>query len=179
MKWINHCAIAASLTLPFNPSALPVSLLGATAPDWLEKLLLLFGVKVKHRRETHYLSHILIALAISCFLAEIHPYFLWFMIAYLSHWFCDALTITGVPISPLSKNNTTFFGGRIRTGEFKEYLLCFSILALSLWAFSPQLSKFIAQQQIKFNVYFMDYKELNELEIIDNKEYLERRFKFF
>lgn len=179
MKWINHCAIAAALTLPFNPSALPVSLLGATAPDWLEKVLLLFGVKVKHRKETHYLSHILIALIISCFLAEIHHFFFWFALAYLSHWFCDALTISGVPISPLSKHNTTFFGGRIRTGEFKEYILCFSILALSCWAFSPSLLNFIQAQQIKFNVYFMDYKELNNLQIIDNKEYLERRFKFF
>ncbi|EAH5044214.1 metal-dependent hydrolase [Campylobacter coli] len=179
MKWVNHCAIAAAITLPFNPSALPVALAGATAPDWLEWLLKAFGIPVKHRRETHYLSYILIALGFSFLLSEFSTFFLWFMIAYLSHWVCDALTITGVPISPLSKNNTTLFGGRIRTGEPKEYLLCFGILFFSLYIFSPSITNFLIQKQIQFNVYFMDYKRLNELSIIDNKEYLEKRFKFF
>ena len=179
MKWINHCAIAAAITLPFNPAALPISLAGATAPDWFEWILKAVGIKVKHRRQTHYLSNILIALIIAFLLYKISPFFMWFVLAYLSHWICDSLTITGVPISPLSKTNTTLFGGRIRTGEPKEYVLCFSILAFVLWVFMPNIEAFIHKKQIEFNVYLIDYKELNQLDIIDNKEYLEHRFKFF
>ncbi|EAM0816377.1 hypothetical protein D4A77_09260 [Campylobacter coli] len=38
---------------------------------------------------------------------------------------------------------------------------------------------FIRDQPSYFNVFYMDYKDLNEKKIIDNKEYLEKRFKFF
>ncbi|GAA7177034.1 hypothetical protein HpCK101_33260 [Helicobacter pylori] len=38
---------------------------------------------------------------------------------------------------------------------------------------------FIRNEPSYFNAYYMDYKSLNEKKIIDNKEYLEKRFKFF
>ena len=60
MKWASHIAVAAALTIPINPAALPFSALGATAPDWLEFALKIFGIKVKHRGVTHQLLSIVI-----------------------------------------------------------------------------------------------------------------------
>ncbi|EMB5528157.1 hypothetical protein U5686_002035 [Campylobacter coli] len=98
---------------------------------------------------------------------------------YLSHWIADSLTISGVPISPLDKNKFTLFGGKIKTGEPLEFILAFGLLAISLLIAKPSVDFFIRDQPSYFNVFYMNYKELNEKKIIDNKEYLEKRFKFF
>jgi len=44
MTWKSHIAIATAVTIPFNPSALGVAILGSTAPDWSEWILKFFGI---------------------------------------------------------------------------------------------------------------------------------------
>ena len=55
MRWVSHAAIAGSLAALVHPAAVPVAILGSTAPDWLEWALKVLGKRIKHRQETHYL----------------------------------------------------------------------------------------------------------------------------
>lgn len=181
MKWASHIAVAAALTIPINPAALPFSALGATAPDWLEFVLKIFGIKVKHRGVTHQLLSIVIFFILALLLSVyIGSFLAWFAFGALTHWFCDALTVTGVPVSPFSQHNTTLFGGKIRTGEPKEYFIAFGFLAVVLMIFKPATADFVTpSRDLTFNQYFMNYQKLYNLKIIDEKELKELRWKFF
>ncbi|ECC1028935.1 hypothetical protein FNB60_09015 [Campylobacter coli] len=141
-------------------------------------MLKFFGIHVKHRGETHFLI-IPLSIIIISFVIDFNNFLFWFGMGYLSHWIADSLTISGVPISPLDKNKFTLFGGKIKTGEPLEFILAFGLLAISLLIAKPSVDFFIRDQPSYFNVFYMNYKELNEKKIIDNKEYLEKRFKFF
>lgn len=178
MTWKSHAAIATAIALPFNPAALPLCLLGSTAPDWLEWVLKAMNKPVAHRTTTHFLIVPLIIIIIS-FFVDFKDWIFWFGVGYLSHWVADSLTITGVPISWLDKSNFTLFGGKLRTGEPLEYILSFGLLALSLLISKPTADLLNSDKFNSFNVYLMDYKDLNQKGIIDNKEYREFRFKFF
>ncbi len=179
MTWKSHMAIATAVTLPFNPAALPLSIIGSTAPDWSEWVLKFFGIKVQHRGATHYLIVPIFIIAFS-FLFDFRSFIYWFGIGYLTHWFADSLTISGVPISPYDNSRVHFFGGKLRTGEMLEYIIAFSLLAVSVTIAKPILNNFIDfTKESSFSVFSMDYKDLNDKNIIDNKEYLEKRFKFF
>lgn len=175
MTWKSHSAIAIAVTLPFNPSMLPIAVLGGTAPDWMEYILKFFGVMVKHREETHYLYIPLLIIFFS-FVIKSNIVF-WFGIGYLTHWFADSLTISGVPISQFDNHRIHFFGGKIRTGEHIEYVIAFGFLAISIMITNPISNIFEKTQQ--FNPYFIDYKELYKKKIIDEKTMRENRFKLF
>lgn len=176
MTWKSHTAIAAAVTLPFNPAALPAALLGSTAPDWSEWILKFFGIKVQHRGATHYL--IVPILIITCSLIlDYKSVIYWFGIGYLTHWFADSLTISGVPLTPWDRNRVHFFGGKLKTGEMMEYIIAFSLLAMSVTVAKPLLN--LNFEKEAFSVFSMDYAKLNDERIIDNMEYLEKRFKFF
>jgi inner membrane protein len=56
MRWVSHAAIAGSLAALVHPAAVPVAILGSTAPDWLEWVAKLLGMHVRHRVQTHYLE---------------------------------------------------------------------------------------------------------------------------
>jgi len=178
MTWKSHTAIAAACVLPFNPAALPLALLGSTAPDWSEWILKFFGVKIQHRGATHY---IIVPLAIILFSAvfDYRSLIFWFGIGYLTHWFADSLTVSGVPLSPWDNNRIHFFGGKLKTGEMMEYIIAFSLLAMNVTIAKPMLNHLDFTQSSAFSVFGMDYEDLNEKNIIDNQEYLEKRFKFF
>lgn len=178
MTWKSHTAIAAACVLPFNPAALPLAVLGSTAPDWSEWVLKFFGVKVQHRGATHY---IIIPLAIILISAVIdyRGLIFWFGIGYLTHWFADSLTIMGVPLTPWDRNRVHFFGGKLKTGEMMEYIIAFSLLAVSVTIAKPMISHLNFSGPTAFSVFGMNYEDLNKKNIIDNQEYLERRFKFF
>lgn len=177
MTWKSHVAIASAICLPLNPPALPFAIIGSTAPDWLESVLPpLIGRKLTHRKETHYLIIPIIIILIAI-LIDYKSFLFWFGVGYLTHWFADALTITGVPVSPLSRHNVTLFGGKIRTGDFIEYIIAFGFLFAVLFIFKPSLNIFETERS--FNAYLMDYSYLNDNKIIDNKEFLEKRFKLF
>jgi len=179
MTWKSHIAIASAACLPFNPAALPIAVLGSTAPDWSEWILRFFGIKVQHRGATHYLIIPLAIIAFS-FIFDFRSLIFWFGIGYFTHWFADSLTISGVPISPYDNSRIHFFGGKLRTGEMLEYIISFSLLAVSVTVAKPILNNFIDfSGESSFSVFSMDYADLNKKGIIDNSEYLEKRFKFF
>jgi len=179
MTWKSHIAIATACVLPFNPAALPAAIVGSTAPDWSEWVLSFFGISVQHRGATHYLIVPLAIIGLS-FLFDFRSLIFWFGIGYFTHWFADSLTISGVPISPYDNSRVHFFGGRIRTGDMIEYIIAFSLLAISVTVAKPIINNFISYEgESSFSVFSMDYEDLNSKNIIDNQEYLERRFKFF
>jgi inner membrane protein len=181
MTWKSHIAIASAVCLPFNPSALGVAILGSTAPDWSEWILKFFSVQVEHRGATHYIIVPLFFIAFS-FIFDVKDLIFWFGIGYLTHWFADSLTISGVPLTPWDRSRIHFFGGKLRTGDLLEYLISFSLLAMSVTVAKPMMESidgFFGENEKSFSVYSMDYEELNRRGIIDNKEYLEQRFKFF
>ena len=178
MTWKSHMAIAAACTLPFNPAALPAAIIGSTAPDWSEWVLKFFSIKVKHRGATHYLIVPLAILLLSAFV-DFKSLLFWFGIGYLTHWFADSLTLSGVPLSPWDNSRIHFFGGKLRTGDMLEYIIAFSLLVVSVTVAKPLLNSFSFSEEKTFSVFSMDYADLNEKKIIDNQEYLEKRFKFF
>ena len=72
----------------------------------LEFVLKIFGIKVKHRGVTHQLLSIVIFFILALLLSVyIGTFLAWFAFGALTHWFCDALTVTGVPILPFSQHN--------------------------------------------------------------------------
>jgi inner membrane protein len=179
MTWKSHIAIATAVCLPFNPAMLPISIIGSTAPDWSEWILKFFGIKVQHRGATHYLLVPLAFIAFS-FIFDFRSMIFWFGIGYFTHWFADSLTISGVPLTPYDNSRIHFFGGKLRTGEMLEYIIAFSLLAVSVTIAKPVLNNFIDfEGESSFSVFSMDYEDLNKKGIIDNQEYLEKRFKFF
>jgi inner membrane protein len=178
MTWKSHIAIASACTLPFNPQLLPVAIWGCTAPDWSEWILKFFGIHVKHRGATHYII-VPLGIILFSFLFDYKNIIFWFGIGYLTHWFADSLTVSGVPLTPWDKSKIHFFGGRLKTGEITEYIISFTLLALSVTVAKPTLNYFDNKDNLTFSVYSMDYNDLNNKNIIDNQELLERRFKFF
>ena len=182
MTWKSHMAIASACCLPFNPSALPMAIIGSTAPDWSEWILKFFNIQVEHRGATHYIIVPLFFILFSFFF-DIKDLIFWFGIGYLGHWFADSLTISGVPLTPWDTSRIHFFGGKLRTGDLLEYVISFSLLAMSVTVAKPTVegvSGLLGSGETQsFSVYSMDYEDLNQRGIIDNKEFLESRFKFF
>ena len=180
MTWKSHIAIASAVTLPFNPYMLPFSVLGSTAPDWSEFILKFFGIRVQHRGATHYLYIPILIIIIG--IVTTYPV-MWFGIGYLTHWIADSMTISGVPLSQYDKHRIHFFGGKIRTGESLEYMIAFGLLALSITITQPSLQMFKENNdELKireFNAFYIDYKNLYENHIIDEKTYRQHRWKFF
>jgi len=178
MTWKSHTAIAVACTLPFNPSAVPATVLGSTAPDWLEWVLKFFGISVEHRGFTHYLYIPLFIILLS-FAIDFKNIIFWFGIGYLTHWVADALTPSGVPVSQFDNYRIHFFGGKIKTGSPIEYALAFGFLFFVATLIKP-LDLLKHKQDLNyFNVFYIDYKKLYEQKIIDEKTYKEHRFKLF
>jgi len=180
MTWKSHIAIASAITIPFNPALLPVAVLGSTAPDWIEWVLKFFGYRVQHRGATHYLI-IPLAIIMISFGIDFKNILFWFGIGYLTHWVADSMTISGVPVSPRDRHKIHLFGGKLRTGDIGEYIISFGFLAVSLAIFNPALQKLMNSNDevMIFNKYFIDYNDLEEKKIIDEKTALEKRFKLF
>ena len=78
-------------------------------------------------------------------------------------------------------NRIHLFGGKLRTGDAMEYIITFSLLAISLMVFNPMKQYLLNDNNkpLKFNVYYINYKDLYERNIIDEKTYFEKRFKLF
>ena len=129
MKWFSHLAVSWALGAPFGAS--PTVLLGATAPDWLE-----FLGRLPHRGVTHALLPWVLGMGLGLVLWGVGLkgqgfHLFWFAVGGISHWFTDALTVSGVPLSPWSRYRVTLLGGRLRTGEPVEYLLAGAFLLVS------------------------------------------------
>lgn len=175
MTWKSHIAIATAVTIPFNPMGIPFAILGSTAPDWSEWILKLFGHHVEHRGATHYLIVPLAIIGLS-FIIDYHNFLFWFGIGYLTHWFADSLTVSGVPLSPNAKHRIHFFGGKFRTGDPIEYGISFGLLLVVLLIVKPDLDQI--EEEYRYNPYFTEYGKLYDKRIIDEKEYHDKRFRF-
>lgn len=99
MKWQNHI-IGASFGAVINPVVIPVTVLGSTAPDWMEYILKILGYKVKHRGVTHVCLYWVAAILCFWLIADYHHIGLGFSIGGFSHVIADSFTIAGVPFSP-------------------------------------------------------------------------------
>lgn len=73
MKWFNHIAIAAATTAVINAPLVPIAILGATAPDWLERLhKFTTGQRLRHRGPTHYVVMWILGLIAARLLYDYH-----------------------------------------------------------------------------------------------------------
>ncbi len=82
-------------------------MLGSTAPDWLEWIANALGYHVKHRTITHYFTVWLIGWTGFAFL-EPTGIIAAFCYGGFTHVFVDAMTIAGVPFSPISQRYHRF-----------------------------------------------------------------------
>lgn len=62
MRWFNHAGTAGAIAVVVDPGTVPLAMLGATAPDWLESVSgTVLRRKIKHRTVTHVLTSWLVA----------------------------------------------------------------------------------------------------------------------
>lgn len=172
MKWINHAIIGGSITAIFHPYAVPLAILGSTAPDWLESLAKTFGKPVRHRAETHYLIVWLIAAVFFFAVWDYKSLLFWFSVGGVLHVLADSLTISGVPFAPWSDKRFHLFGGRLRTGELGEYVVAGVCFVIAFW-FNSQTSSG------EFSPFFYNWGELYRDGLIDAFEWQQNRFRWF
>ena len=166
MTWLTHTTFAYFTSELLGLS--PLAVLGSTAPDWSEDL---FGIK-EHRGRTHYITLWFTAfiIALSLYLttkSAILYHALSFVYGGLTHLLLDALTVAGVPLG--ASNMRIRITGLIRTGQLSEWMF----LACLLIVFLPLHQA----GSLKFG--FSKYKDLYKEEVIDLREYNERKFKVF
>lgn len=174
MKWVNHVAIAGAVTAVWRPELVPLSVLGATAPDWLEWVAHAVGRRVRHRTVTHYVAYWAFGLLFGLFVWDFHYALTAFCAGGLSHVLCDALTVQGVPLGWWSDRRFHLFGGRFRTGSIGEYwfagafvLACVGVaMVMRHWgdgAYSP---------------FFFDWAGYYKDGLIDASEWKANRFRW-
>ncbi len=181
MKWQNHIIIGASFGAVINPVIIPVAVLGSTAPDWIEYILKICGIKVKHRGVTHVVLYWLMAIAFFSLITDYHHLGLGFCIGGFSHVIADSFTIAGVPFSPTSDARFHLFGGKLRTGNAGEYvvagiiaLLCAGWIYLSPTSFKNSHDV----ESSGFMPFFYDWKKEYDSGVVDGSEWKENRLKF-
>ncbi len=176
MKWFNHIAIAASTAAVVSPPLVPIAILGATAPDWLERLhKLTTGQALRHRGPTHYVIMWILGVVAGLTLYDFHGIITAFFYGGLTHVIADSFTVTGVPFSPLSDRRFHLFGGRLRTGNPGEYLVSGSIVVVcAIIAIATR-----HYSESSYAPFFFDYPEYYEKGLIDASEWKANRFRFF
>lgn len=176
MKWVNHVVIGGATAAVINPILVPVAVLGATAPDWLELVSKLLGRPVRHRTVTHILMIWALAFAAAFFFDPIGIFtaFAW---GGLTHIICDSLTISGVPFSPYSDRRFHLFGGRLRTGDPGEYVVSFFVVVVCaglIWIFNNSGSN-----SSGFIPFFYNWFGMYNDGVISGAEWRTNRFRFF
>lgn len=175
MRWYNHMLIAGAPLALVAPRLIPLAILGSTAPDWLEWLAKMARQPVPHRGPTHWLAAWLIGLAVAALLPDpaggLVAAFAW---GGLSHVLGDALTVSGVPFSPLSERRFHLLGGRLRTGGAGEYGVSWGVV-LTCWMLHGQ----IAAPGGGYLPFFPNWAERYEQGTATAKEWRENRFRFF
>jgi inner membrane protein len=175
MKWFSHAGVAGSVAAVFDPGAVPLAVLGSTAPDWLEYLAAALGHRIKHRTSTHVLTSWLTAAAFFLVVWDYRGFGLAFALGGCCHWLLDSLTVTGVPLSWWSDRRTTLLGGRMRTGGMGEYVLTGAVMLVCagvIWAKGESL----AGGYIPF---FRNWPALYQEGLVDGAEWRARRFEWF
>lgn len=177
MKWVSHLAIAGAICAAVNPVLVPAALVGATAPDWMEGVVGLFGVKIKHRTTTHYFLIWSVAVLFFLFLWDFQHVFLAFALGGLLHVVCDAITIMGVPFSPHSDRKFHLFGGRLRTGGVGEYGITGAVV-VACFVFVLVIKPRVVDEN-RWYPFFYNWGKLYSQGTVDAKEWKENRLKFF
>lgn len=175
MKWVNHVLIAGAVTAVYDVRLVPPTVIGATAPDWMEWVLKIIRRPVKHRTVTHYLSVWTLAWIATLFLtpdgliSTLVTAFCW---GGVTHILTDAMTVSGVPLSPYSTRRFHLFGGRFRTGEPVEYGISAVVVfgCIGLMNLIPGGG---------FAPFFYDWAGLYAEGIIDAHEWRTNRFRIF
>ena len=181
MKWQNHIIIGASFGAVVNPLVIPVAVLGATAPDWIEYILKICGHRVRHRTVTHVVMYWVAAMLFFWLVIDYRHFGLGFAIGGFSHVIADSFTIAGVPFSPASDARFHLFGGKLRTGNAGEYIVA-GLIALMCFGwiyYSPTSFKNSHDSETSgFMPFFYDWKKEYDNGIVDGSEWKENRLKF-
>lgn len=175
MKWVNHLLVAGATTAVFSPALVPAALLGSTAPDWLESVAKLLGRKLPHRGPTHWVAAWVLGLGFFLFSWDVRGIGAAFAWGGLSHVLLDALTVAGVPFSPLSDRRFHIAGGRFRTGGAGEYIFS-AVVVLLCWVVSGQ---FAGAGDAGYIPFFPDWAEWHEQGLVTPAEWKANRFRFF
>lgn len=174
MRWFNHAAVAGALAAVVEPGAVPLAMLGATAPDWLEFVIrAVRGRPVKHRTVTHVLTSWLVAVVFFAAVWDFHGYGLAFACGGLIHWFQDSLTVTGVPVTWWSDRRTTLLGGRMRTGDVGEYVLTGVIVLVCAGIIAAR------DPDGGYLPFFRNWPGLYSAGLVDGYEWRAHRFEWF
>lgn len=174
MKWVNHITIAASITVIANPALVSSSILGSTAPDWIEFLLKKLNIRIRHRTTTHYLSLWLFGVCFSLFAFDINNVLFWFCVGGVSHCLTDALTVTGIPLGWWSDRRFNLFGGRLKTGQMGEYFVAFGFVVCAAFFYWT-----LHGVDVSFVPFFYNWQDLYQQGLIDGAEWKQNRFKVF
>lgn len=184
MKWQNHVVVSAALAAAVNPVLIPVAILGATAPDWLEWLIVPF-FRVRHRTVTHYVIVWILAIAFFAVVWDYRHFGLAFSLGGFGHVLADAFTVSGVPFGWWSTNRFYLFGGRLRTGHPGEYFAALAIALICGYIATHtepmdlgngNTDKPITKQ---FFPFFYDHHDNYKKGLLDGKEWKDNRLKFF
>jgi len=175
MKWINHIAIAGATTALIAPPLVPLAILGATAPDWMEWIFKAVGQKVKHRTVTHYVTTWIAGILFFYAVWDFQHIGLAFFFGGLTHVIADSFTIAGVPFSPFSDRRFHLFGGRLRTGATGEYIVAGLIV---ITCFTAAIMIKPRSGENGWYPFFYDWQAKYEEGMIDGKEWKEKRFNF-
>jgi inner membrane protein len=180
MIWQNHIIIGASFAAVIDPVLVPVGVIGATAPDWLEWIIKPLYPSLRHRGATHVVLCWIAAIALFV-LIDYHRIGLAFAIGGFSHVFADSLTISGVPFTPWSDARFHLFGGKLRTGNGGEYIAAgiVAVLCFAFVLYSPIKIGAAADKENGFIPFFYDWKGYYEDGLIDGAEWKKNRFNFF
>lgn len=174
MRWFNHVAVAGSVAAVIDPGMVPLAMLGATAPDWLEWVSgAVLRRKIKHRTVTHVLTTWLTAALFFGLVWDYRSWGLAFALGGLCHWLQDSLTVTGVPVTWWSDRRTTLLGGRMRTGGIGEYILSAAVVAVCAGLI------FMRGPESGFLPFFRNWPELYRAGLVDGAEWRAHRFEWF
>jgi inner membrane protein len=130
---------------------------------------------VKHRGPTHWLAVWLVAALAALLLPDPARWACFaFVMGGVSHVLADALTVTGVPFSPMSDRRFNLAGGRLRTGGAGEYGVSASVVILC-WL----LAGHVGAAGNGYVPFLPNWAERYENGEVTAKEWRDNRFKFF
>lgn len=171
---MNHAAQTGAITAVIDPGLVPVAILGATAPDWLEWVIgAIRGYPVKHRTTTHVLLSWVVLAVFFGVLWDFNNYGLAFAIGGICHWMQDAVTITGVPVTWWSDRRTTLLGGRLRTGAVGEYVVSAVVIVICAGIVSAR------GPERGYLPFFRNWPSLYAEGLVDGAEWRKHRFEWF
>lgn len=147
MKWYNHKAVGAGVSLLFGLplSGVFITIVSSVLPDVVE-----FGV-LKHRGLSHaWWIYALLYVVSVAILPKYSIYFSFIALGILIHLICDALTMMGIPLSPFSDKRIAF--KFFKTGSVTEYIVVSVIMLICLYIFFKTGSSISAKDPFLENI---------------------------